>query len=231
VTVAKWRLTTTIWRKHRRTPPVCQTETYIPKIFGLEPNILGPSCQTNTPRRLTLKGKSNDMATTKSFSLDPKKIFLLAALAVFVGHRLDMVAHVFPIIWPDEVKVPSVDSSTLSPAQRALWQTINTLRPEDKKICGDLHAGLARAVAADPASEPVMKDTPALRRAYRAGFLYVWRGLAGNDANEYPGLSASLEAALTDAVGSQDVPLNPAIRQSAVDYFNKVAALCTNGQR
>lgn len=174
------------------------------------------------------------MATRKSFSPDPKKIFLLAALAVFVGHRAGLVGHVWPTIWPDGVKVPgvpSVDPSTLTESQRALWQTINTLRPEDKKICGDLHAGLARAVAADPASEPVMKDTPALRRAYRAGFLYVWRGLAGNDANEYPGLSASLEAALTDAVGSQDVPLNPAIRQAAVDYFNKVAALCTSGQR
>lgn len=156
-----------------------------------------------------------------------KKVLLLAALAVFVGHRL-------PLDWLTSLAsplAPAVDYDSLTPAQKELWQTIQPLRPEDKRICGDYFASLARAVAADPTDEPVFLDTPTLRRAWRAGFLCVWRGIADNKAGEYPGLSAALEAGMTEAIGVAAVPMNPSIRKSAVDYLNKVASLCTNGQR
>lgn len=169
----------------------------------------------------------------KDFLPDMKKIFIVAALAVFVGHRLAEGLSSSGWTWPS-IQVPSegtIKFESLTPAQRSLWQTVATLRPEDKKICADFHASLARAVAADPAAEPVIKDTPALRRAYRAGSLFVWAGLAGNKAGKYPGLADALEATLIEAIGAEEVPINPTIRQSAVDCFNKVAAICTSARQ
>ena len=169
----------------------------------------------------------------KDFQPDMKKILFLAALAVFVGHRLSegltSSGWTWPVIAP--AVAPSISFESLTPAQRTLWQTVATLRPEDKKICADFHASLARAVAADPAAEPAIKDTPALRRAYRAGSLFVWAGLAGNEAGKYPGLSDAFEGTLTEAIGRDEVPINPAIRQSAVDCFNKVAAICMSARQ
>jgi hypothetical protein len=165
----------------------------------------------------------------KSFVV-PKKFWVLAALAVFVGHRL-------PLDWRSlvpaipSVVVPAIDVAGLTPPERTLWQTAARLTTEDRATIRDFYSGLARAVAADPVQEPAIPDTPSLRRAHRAGLLFVWSGLAGNQPGKYPGLSDALEGMLTASIGQEEVPLNPAIRQSAVDCFNKVAAICTSAQR
>lgn len=160
----------------------------------------------------------------------PQKVLWLAALAVFVGHRLPLDA-VWGILNFPTVVVPAVPLADLTPAQTRLFQAIQPLTAEEKSLLADFYTGFGRSVEADPPSEPVMPDTPALRRAHRAGVLFIWRGIAGNDAGKYPGLSDALEGVLTEAIGPQEVPINPAIRQSAVACFNKVAAICTSARR
>lgn len=160
----------------------------------------------------------------------PTNIFVLAALAVFVGHRLPLDAVPGILNFPTVV-VPAVPPADLTPAQTRLFQAIQPLTAEEKSLLADFYSGFSRSVEADPPSEPVMPDTPALRRAHRAGVLFIWRGMAGNDAGKYPGLSDALEGVLTEAIGTEEVPINPGIRQSAVACFDKVAAICTSARR
>lgn len=169
----------------------------------------------------------------KVFLPDMKKILLWAALAVFVGHRLAEGLPSIPLTWPTNAPAvsPSISYESLTPALKTLWQTAAPLRPEDRSVLTDFHASLSRAIAADPASDPVISDTPAFRRAYRAGLLFVWAGLAGNKANEYPGLADALDASLTEAIGRDEVILNPALRQSLAAYLNKVSAVCSSARR
>lgn len=172
------------------------------------------------------------MTTEKVFSQTTKKFLVLAALAVFVGHRLAEGLPSSGWHWPSVVvpASPTVSYDQLTQAQKALWQTVAGIRAADRKVLGDFHAGLARAVAADPASDPCIADTPAFRRAYRAGLLFVWAGVAQNQAGKYPGLSDAMEAALTEAIGKDEVIINPAIRQSVVAYLNTVVAICQSAK-
>lgn len=160
-------------------------------------------------------------------------MLLWAALAVFVGHRLAERLPYVLVASPTTVPAvsPSVSYESLTPAMKTLWQTAASLRAEDRSVLTDFHASLARAIAADPASDPVISDTPAFRRAYRAGLLFVWAGLNANKANAYPGLADALDASLTEAIGRDEVILNPALRQSLVAYLNKVSAVCTSARR
>lgn len=122
--------------------------------------------------------------------------------------------------------IPGVDVEKLTPPYAALRLELAALTPLELSSLGDFYTGLSRAVAADPASDPVMPTTASLRLAHRAGLLFVWRGGLGNQPDKYPSLRVGIEGVLTDAIGEADVPLNPAIKQSAAACFSKVAALC-----
>lgn len=163
----------------------------------------------------------------------PNYIFGLAALFVFVSHRVDL-GRLTDLIRPSPtpaVVVPAVDLNALTPALRTLFDNLRRVSRDDLDTLATFYAGLARGVAADPPEEAVLTSTGQLRRAHRAGLLFVWRGIQNNDPAKYEGLGASIEGVLTEAIGAADVPLNPTIRLSAVECFNKVAALCTSARR
>jgi hypothetical protein len=169
----------------------------------------------------------------KKFWGAPKNILVLAVLAVFVGHRggLEWLTRVFEPVSVVTPSAPTVDLSTLTPALRGLYQPLLALSNADREILAQFYAGLSRAVAGDPPSEPVMPTTADLRKAHRGGLLFLWVGMAANAPNKYDGLSSALSGVLTEAVGDGDVPMNPAIRQSASDAFIKVALLCQSVRR
>lgn len=153
---------------------------------------------------------------------------LIAAGLVFAGNRggLEFLRVLLaPIARVVDVR-PSVDVNTLSPAYRALHSSLGAVGSGDRDTLGKFYAGFARAVAADPLDEPVLRQTEDVRRAHRAALLFLWRGMAGNQPDKYPGLSDGLSAVLSEALGAGDVPLNPTIRKATEECFTKVSSLC-----
>lgn len=143
---------------------------------------------------------------------------VLIAILLAVGYAMFRAAPQLPIpVTPapaPPVVVPFSDIATI--AQR--------LSREDKAALRDAYATLSRAVEADPPSDPVMVDTSAVRRAHRAALLFVWRGVLSNQAGEVAGLREALEAALDQRIGSEEVPMNPALREAAAKAFGDIAA-------
>lgn len=154
---------------------------------------------------------------------------LIAAGLVFTGNRGGL-EFARAILAPIVNVSPGVDINTLSPAFRELHSSLGAVTSADRQTLSTFYRGLGRAVAADPLAEPVLQTTETVRRAHRAGLLFVWRGLAGNQPDKYPGLSNALSAVLSEALGAGDVPLNPTIRKATEECFNKVGALCANAQ-
>jgi hypothetical protein len=166
----------------------------------------------------------------------PQQILLLAALFVFVSHRVPLESSRWLFSWLTSpsvptIVVPSVDVSGLTPAYADLYTRLRRVSKDDLQTMATFYAGVARSLKADPQAEPVLTSTGQLRRAHRAGLLFVWAGIQNNDPAKYEGLGPSIEGVLLEAIGATDVPLNPSIRLSAMECFNKVAALCLNAQR
>lgn len=94
----------------------------------------------------------------------------------------------------------------------------------ERRDMSEAYAVLSRAVAANPAAEPVFEDTGSVRRAHRAALLLVWKGVLNNEAGKYPGLREGLEGALAKRIGTDEVPLNPALQQQTAQAFADIAA-------
>jgi hypothetical protein len=154
-----------------------------------------------------------------------KHAILWAALVagIFAAARLNVVTPA-----PSPVVV-NVDD--LSPAMATFKRSLSSVNAEDRAALADYYAGLSRAVESDPQADPVFKTTQQIRTGHRAGLLVLWRGFLGNATNEYAGLREGMEGVLAEAIGNDEVPLNPAIRQKAVAAFRDMAALCTSGKR
>lgn len=159
----------------------------------------------------------------------------LAAAGVFVWHRagLDDVARLPEIIRTVVRTIPRpippkpvIDVASLTPKEKALFDTLQGVSSADRALLQDFYAGLSRAIKADPANDPVVKTTDDLRRAHRAGMLFVYSGIAGNQADKYPGLGDGLSGVLAEAIGTNDVPLNPTLRVAAADCLARIASLC-----
>lgn len=82
----------------------------------------------------------------------------------------------------------------------------------------------SKAVLADPAEEPSFPDMASLRRAHRAMLLVVWRGVLGNEPGKYPGLKEAVEGAFDQRIGSDELLLNPSLKQSAAKGLADIAA-------
>jgi len=147
--------------------------------------------------------------------------FVLAALAVFVGHRLPNGLPLGPLVPDNPVVVPE----HLTDAERDFWEQASSLKPADRTLLGEFYGALARAVVADgELSEPTLVDTQAFRRGHRAGLLVVWRGIGDNQPTT--GLSAAIERMLDVGVGKEEVLMNPSLRSEIASTLSRMAELC-----
>lgn len=94
----------------------------------------------------------------------------------------------------------------------------------DREDMSKAYTVFARAVEADPVDDPVFPDTAALRRSHRAMLLCVWRGLMNNNPGQVPGLKEAVEGAFDQRIGSDEVLLNPDLKQSAAKALHDIAA-------
>lgn len=127
-------------------------------------------------------------------------------------------------------KAPSIDPPQPTPVVPAaitvpaLAKFLPVVSREDRSALADAYEILKRSVAASPASEPVFPTVGSVRNAHRAALLCVWRGVLGNQPGKYPGLAEALEGVLTERLGKDDIPLNPALQQEAAKAFGDIAA-------
>lgn len=138
-------------------------------------------------------------------------LLCLILAAAYVGYRSRPVANpvVFPIVsrpFPDV----TAKAAALTPEQRvALKQTYGVL---------------SRSVAADPVEDRVFPDTSAVRRAHRAGLLFVYKGVLQGATGAAPGLREALEGSLNARIGDGDIPMNPTLQAETSKAFADLAA-------
>lgn len=135
----------------------------------------------------------------------------LAAAFFFYRMRLDIPAPVVPPVVPASVPIPELAK------YRAEMTTA------DRTALADCYEILGKAVAANPAEDPVIASTAALNDVHRAALLFVWRGVLGNQPGKYEGLRGELEGLVKNKVGEADVPLNPAVQRDAAALFDNIA--------
>lgn len=117
---------------------------------------------------------------------------------------------------------------TPAPVQPAMFDDVaraaGKMSKGDRAAVREAYLILSRAIAADPAADPVFPDTESIRRAHRAAILVVWKGVLENQAGEVPGLREALEGAVAKRLGADDIPLNPSLRAEAAKAFSDIAA-------
>ncbi len=143
---------------------------------------------------------------------------VIAALLLAIGYAMFRLAPSVPLPAPAPAPAPVVAPFT------DLAGIAQRLSREDRQALRDTYLVLSRSVASDPETDPVFIDTPAVRRAHRAALLVVWRGVLSNQAGEVAGLREALESALTERIGSEEVPLNPALRATTAKALDDIAA-------
>jgi hypothetical protein len=145
--------------------------------------------------------------------MNARHVFLLVAAILYGAWRL--APHIdLAVPQPPAVSVPF----------ESIGKLTSQLTAEDRAALSETYLVLSRAVAADPATDPVFLDTAAVRRAHRAALLVVWKGLLNNKTGEVPGLKDALEKAVNDRIGTSDIPMNPALRGDTAKAFSDVAA-------
>lgn len=105
-----------------------------------------------------------------------------------------------------------------------LGQLAAQMSKQDRQALSQAYDVLSRSVAANPVDDPVFATTGSVREAHRAALLCVWRGVLGNQPGKYEGLREALEGALAKRIGSEDIPLNPALQAEAAAAFADIAA-------
>lgn len=116
--------------------------------------------------------------------------------------------------------------SPLVPVAKPVTELVDlakTMTSKDKAALREAHQILARSIDADPDEEPVFDTVLAIRHAYRAALLCVWKGVLNNPPGKYPGLKEALEGAVQKRLGSDDAAVSPPIRQDAVAVLNEIA--------
>jgi hypothetical protein len=141
------------------------------------------------------------------------RLILCAGLAVgYLAYRHQGDAKPTPV-----TPTPSV------PQVAELVDLVKTMTTQDKTALREAHQILARSIDADPAEEPVFDTVLAIRQAYRAALLCVWKGVLNNPPGKYPGLREALEGAVQKRLGSDDAAVSPPIRHDAVAVLNEIA--------
>lgn len=119
--------------------------------------------------------------------------------------------------------IPAPPAPTSAPFQ-AVAELAARLNAEDRDALHKAYTTLSRAVAEDPAADPVFIDTAAVRRSHRAALLFVWKGVLSNKTGEVEGLKDALEQAVNSRIGNADIPVNPQLKADASKAFADIAA-------
>jgi len=122
-----------------------------------------------------------------------------------------------------DAKPVPVTPTPVVPQVAELVDLVKTMTTQDKAALREAHQILARSIDADPPEEPVFDTVLAIRQAYRAALLCVWRGVLNNPPGKYPGLREALEGAVQKRLGSDDAAVSPPIRHDAVAVLNEIA--------
>jgi hypothetical protein len=129
--------------------------------------------------------------------------------------------------WRLAPRLPSVVPAPTPPASapfQAVAELSARLNAEDRDALKKTYSTLSKAVAADPASDPVFIDTAAVRRSHRAALLFVWKGVLSNKTGEVEGLKDALEQAVNARIGNADIPMNPQLKADAAKAFADIDA-------
>lgn len=141
---------------------------------------------------------------------------ILLAIALAVGYIAVRGGGLpsLPVPAPTPAGVPFPDVALAAKGMAA----------SDRASLSQAYGILSRSIKANTVEDPVFPDTAAVRRAHRAAILYVWRAVLKREPGEVSGLREALEGAVAQRIGTEDVPLNPALQADAVAAFADIEA-------
>lgn len=120
-----------------------------------------------------------------------------------------------------EIQEPS---KTMRDVVLPVAKAARSMNAIDRLWLQGIYLNCARVVAADGmVSEPTMTTTDGLRAVHVAVLNYVWKGLAQNSPNKYPGLAEAIDSAINSVLSDDARPLTPELRDSAVEVYRAIA--------
>lgn len=131
---------------------------------------------------------------------------------------------VLAVGWLAVKYAPHIDGVPIVRPIGELAELAKQMTPDDRAALSETYAILSRAVAANPAVDPVFPDVASIRRAHRAALLATWAGVMGNQPGKYPGLREALEGFLDRSAGDADVLLNPHLQEQIAKTFLDMSA-------
>lgn len=115
-------------------------------------------------------------------------------------------------------------SQDMKVAVRPVAKVVSSMSPIDRLWLQQIYINCARVVAADGiVEEPVVTTTDGLRAIHVAVLAFIWKGMADNSPEKYPGLATAIDEALNSVVSGDSRQLTPELRQKAVDIYTAIA--------
>jgi hypothetical protein len=107
---------------------------------------------------------------------------------------------------------------------RPVTAAVAGMNAVDRLWLKTIYENAARVVREDGEEQPyVIETTAGLREIHIAILKFVWKGLADNEPGKYPGLAEAISEAVTSAVGLDQRPLTPELRDRASKVFEAIA--------
>jgi hypothetical protein len=136
----------------------------------------------------------------------------------------------FALIGVPKSRTPDVLASISEPTQemkavvKPVAKVVQSMSITDRLWLQSIYMNCARVVAADGiVEEPVVTSTEGLRAVHVAVLAFIWKGMAGNSPEKYPGLATAIDEALNSVVSGDSRQLTPELRQKAVDIYTAIA--------
>jgi hypothetical protein len=155
---------------------------------------------------------------------------LLAAYAVFGLPAIDLKLPAKPVtpVSPVVPVTPEADNKTpedqMKQAVMPVVRVVSKMSIDDRLWLQSIYENMSRVVTADGIiNDSSITTTGDLRAVHVLVLRFVWKGMASNSPDKYPGLKAAIEQAVTDTLGSEDRQMTPELRRKAAEVFNAIA--------
>lgn len=155
---------------------------------------------------------------------------LLAAYAVFGLPAIDLRLPAKPVapVSPVVPVTPEPDDETpegrMKTAVMPVVRVVSKMSIDDRLWLQSIYENMSRVVTADGIiNDSSITTTGDLRAVHVRVLRFVWRGMAANSPEKYPGLKAAIEQAVSDTLGTDDRQMTPELRRTAAEVFNAIA--------
>lgn len=136
-----------------------------------------------------------------------------------------LIAYASGVVRMPQPQEPVVQPLTeMQMSAKTLRDIMSTVPMTDRLWVKTIYTSAAKVTRADGEEEsPEIQTTESLRDVHIAILKFVWKHLAGNEPGKYAGLADAVSTVITHAVGTDNRPLTPELREKAAEAFDAIA--------